>query len=107
MRFRVEFETKARRDIEKEARYLRREYGARVENRWRSQVNRFLIQLETEPHRYARAEEAEDLQRDLRELIIGKKRGTTHRVLFTIRGNLVVVHRVRQAAQDRLTEEEF
>ena len=107
MSFRVEFETEARRDIEKESRYLRREVGARAENRWRSQVDRFLIQLETDPHRYARAEEADDLQRDLRELIIGKKRGTTHRVLFTIRGNLVVVHRIRQAAQDRLNDDDL
>ncbi len=51
MSFRVQFETKARRDIEKEARYLRREVGAHAELRWHSRVDRFLIQLETDPHR--------------------------------------------------------
>ena len=107
MSFSVALETKARRDIEKEARYQRREGGARAEHRWRGAVDRFLIQLEDDPHRYAQAEEADDLQRDLRELIIGKKRGTAHRVVFTIRGDLVVVHRIRQAAQDRLTEDDL
>ena len=52
----------------------------------------------------ARYPQAEDLGLDLRELSIGGRRGTAHRVLFTICGNLVVMHRVRQAAQDRLSE---
>ena len=107
MSFRVALETKALRDIEKESRSQRREGGARAESRWRSHVERFQLQLEADPLRYPQAEEADALNIDLRELIVGKKRGTAHRVLFTIRGNLVVIHRIRQAAQDRLNEDDL
>ena len=79
MSFRVALETKALRDIEKESRYQRREGGARAESRWRSHVERFQLQLEADPLRYPHAEEADALNIDLRELIVGKKRGTAHR----------------------------
>ncbi|MFO0851146.1 MAG: type II toxin-antitoxin system RelE/ParE family toxin [Gemmataceae bacterium] len=59
--------------------------------------------LEHDPHRYAEADEAADLGINLRELDYGRRR-LVYRFLFTIDGETVNVHRVRYAAQDRLTE---
>ena len=59
------------------------------------------------PTAIAQAEEAENLGLNLRELAIGGRRVTAHRVLFTIVDNSPIVQRVRQAAQDRLTEDEL
>ncbi len=107
MNFEIVIKPKAKWDIRKEESYLTRDRNTRAVPKWQARVIHFRTQLAADLHRYPQAEEADDLGLDLRELSIGKKRGTTHRVLFTIRGNLVVVHRVRQAAQDRLTEDDL
>jgi len=57
--------------------------------------------LEWNPDRCALADEAGDLGLDLRELLIGRRRGI-YRVLFTVASGIVTIHRVRHAAQDRL-----
>ena len=70
-------------------------------------MDRVEAMLAFDPHRYPQADEAEELGLDLRELSIGVGRGTAHRVLFTIVGDSVIVQRVRQAAQDRLTDDDL
>ncbi len=98
---------KAKWDIRKEESYLMRERDSRAVRKWQAQVLRFRTQLAIDPHRYPQADEAEELGLDLRELSIGGRRGTAHRVLFTVVDNSVIVQRVRQAAQDRLTEDDL
>ena len=44
---------------------------------------------------------------DLRELLIGRRRGIMHRILFTIDGDIVTIHRVSHAAMDTLGEDEI
>ena len=107
MTFEVNFKPKARRDINKEASYQYCKRGTSAELRWVGEVDRVESLLAADPNRYPQADGADDLGLDLRELSIGGKRGTAHRVLFTIHGNSVVVHRIRQAAQDRLTEDDL
>ena len=107
MNFVVVFETKARRDIRKEEEYQRHERGARGVRRWRELVLRARILLGDNPEGYPRAEEDGDLLIGLRELVVGKKRGTAHRFLFVIDGSRVLVLRIRQAAQDRLIEDDL
>ena len=107
MSFEIVIKPRAEWDIRKEVTYLMRERNSRAVRKWQAQVIRFRSQLAIDPHRYPQADEAEDLGLDLRELIIGGKRGTAYRVLFTIVGNSVIVQRVRQAARDRLTDEDL
>lgn len=57
--------------------------------------------LEADPHRYPQAEDAGEVSVDLREMLCGPGR-QIHRVIFTVDGDTVNVHRVRHAAQDRL-----
>ena len=107
MSFEIVIKPKAKWDIRKEESYLVRERDSRAVRKWQARALQFRTQLGIDPHRYPQAEEAEDLGLDLRELTIGGRRGTAHRVLFTIVDNSVIVHRIRQAAQDRLTVDDL
>lgn len=70
--------------------------------RWRHGLLTAVVPaLEADPHRYAQADEAAGLGIDLRVLVHGR-RPHAYRVLFTIDGDNVHVHRVRHAAQDWL-----
>lgn len=71
--------------------------------RWHARVEAALESLANNPERCAVADEATDLGVDLRELLVGR-RPHVYRILFTIDGNTVNVHRIRHAAQDRLGE---
>ena len=64
-----------------------------------------ITELETDPRRHPQADEAAALGMDLRELLIGRRRGIMHRILFTI--DDVTVHRDRHAAMDTLGEDEI
>ncbi|MFO0821740.1 MAG: hypothetical protein U0792_01250 [Gemmataceae bacterium] len=60
----------------------------------------------TTPDRCPQADEAADLCIDLRVLVSGRRR-KAFRILFTFDATTVNVHRVRHAAQDRLTEDDI
>jgi len=68
---------------------------------------RVVEKLATNPSHYPQAEDNFNADIDLRELIVGRRRGIVHRVLFTIGGQIVYVHRVRHAAQDTLSVEDL
>jgi len=59
-----------------------------------------------DPHSFPQAEEFVADGLDLRELLIGRRRGIVHRVLFTIESETVTIHRVRHASQDQMTEDD-
>jgi plasmid stabilization system protein ParE len=57
------------------------------------------------PLRCPRAPEADLLPQEMRQLVFGIRGRPTHRIVFAIEGNVVIILRVRHAAQDALTEE--
>ena len=102
MAFTVVFRRKAQADIAGHVAWLEATFGLRTADRWRVGLLTSVIPaLETDPHHYPEADEAADLGIDLRVLLHGRRRHV-YRVLFTIDGQTVNVHRVRHAAQDRL-----
>ena len=102
MAFTVVLRPRARTDITNNADWLEATQGLRAADRLRNGLRTTVIPaLETDPHRYPQADEAADLGIDLRELLHGRDR-RVYRVLFTIDGETVYVHRVRHATQDRL-----
>jgi hypothetical protein len=62
--------------------------------------------LEENPERCAEAPDAEWHGAGLRQLLHGKRR-YIYRILFEIRGDVVVVFRVRHRAQDLLGPEDW
>lgn len=104
--FQVLFLRRAQRDIE-EGVAFRASHSAARATQWRNAlVTNATGALEDDPHRYPAADEAADLELDLRELLFGRGRNV-YRVLFTIDGESVYVHRVRHAAQDRLDADDI
>jgi plasmid stabilization system protein ParE len=102
MAFTVILQRRAQADIANNTAWLEATHGLRAADRWRVGLLTAVIPaLETDPHRYPQADEAIELGVDLRELLHGRRRHI-FRVLFTIAGETVFVHRVLHAAQDRL-----
>jgi plasmid stabilization system protein ParE len=75
-------------------------------NRWRDSLLAAVSSLEENPERCPEAPEAEWSGAGLRQLLHGKRRHI-HRILFEIRGAVVVLLRVRHSAQDLLGAEDL
>jgi plasmid stabilization system protein ParE len=102
MAFTVILQRRAQREIAENAAWLESTLGLRAADRWRVGLLTGMVSaLEADPHRYPQAHEAPELGVDLRELLHGRRR-QIYRVLFTIDGATVFVHRIRHATQDRL-----
>jgi plasmid stabilization system protein ParE len=101
MAFVLNIRRKAFAEIRQTVSWLATHISAATASRWQERTNTVLQSLEDDPHRHPPADEAADLGLDLRELLFGRGRNV-YRVLFTIDGESVNVHRVRHAAQDRL-----
>jgi plasmid stabilization system protein ParE len=93
-------------DIRANAVFLRSNFGLARAERWRNAIARRIESLTLDPFRCPQAEEAATLGVDLRQLLHGRDRHV-FRILFTVVGNRVEVHRVRHAAQDWLDEGEI
>jgi plasmid stabilization system protein ParE len=100
--FTVVFLRRAQREIADNMAWLESTLGLRAADRWRIGLLTGVISaLGTDPQRYPQADEAVDLGVDLRELLHGRRR-QVYRVLFTIDGETVYIHRDRHTTQDRL-----
>jgi plasmid stabilization system protein ParE len=104
MSFRVALARKAAREIQDQYEWLARRSRAAA-NRWRESFLEAITSLESNPERCPAAPEAE-YHEGLRQLLHGKRR-QVHRVLFEIRGDTVVILRVRHASQDFLAPEDL
>jgi plasmid stabilization system protein ParE len=85
-------------------------YDWRAENRSGDQADRWYVgiydaikSLCQMPERWSPATETDLLPQGIRQLHFGLGRRPTHRVVFAIDGNTVVVLRVRHTSQDALT----
>lgn len=79
----------------------------READRWYHGLIRALRQLERNPDRFAVIHEDEEFGVEFREMLYGSGRRKTHRVIFAIRPDAVIVHAVRHVAQDDLTPEDL
>ncbi len=104
MSWHVAIARKAAREIEEHYNWLA-ERSEAAANRWRNSLLEAIDTLEDNPERCPEAPEAEWYE-GLRQLLHGKRR-QVHRILFEIRGQTVVVLRVRHSAQDFLAPEDL
>ncbi len=93
-------------DIQRNAGWMARHFSVRSADRWLAGTEAAVQSLAVRPERCPEADEAADLGLDLRVLFHGR-RPHVFRILFTIDGATVNVHRVRHAAQDRLAADDF
>jgi plasmid stabilization system protein ParE len=100
MPYTVRFTRRALADIDAAVAY-RTQQSASAAARWRVGLLARVAELEQSPDRCPLADEAADLGLEPRQLLYGRRRNT-HRLLFTIEGQTVTIHRIRHAAQDHL-----
>jgi plasmid stabilization system protein ParE len=100
MTVRVEIAQQAAREIEAQYEWLA-ERSPVSADRWRDSLLAAVASLEENPERCPEAAEAEWYGPALRQLLHGKGR-YVHRVLFEIRGDVVIILRVRHSAQNLL-----
>lgn len=93
-------------DIRRIAGFISRQVSPISAARWQNRIESTISRLETDADRWPEAEEAAELNRPLRCRLHGR-RPHVYRILFTIDGQTVNVHRVRHAAQDVLTEDDI
>lgn len=106
MAFAIDVHPPALDDIGRFVRRITRTVSAASASRWHHGILAKIRTLASDPVIWPLADEAEILQLDLRVLLYGRGR-QIYRILFTIDGLIVNIHRVRHASQDWLTEGEI
>ena len=74
---------------------------------WLERFEAALRSLAQDPDRWNLAAESAIVGLDIREMTFGMKRTKTHRAVFGIRHNEVIVYAIRHLAQDQLTADDF
>lgn len=102
MRYTVVTTERAAREIEEAAAWWARERSVEQAEQWYLGIRAAIANLATSPERWAIAAERQRFPYEIRELHFGLGSRPTHRVLFTIVKETVLVLTVRHAAQDRI-----
>ena len=102
----VEIFADAERDLHRIRVSIRSTVSDESAKRWIAKLRTAIDGLADTADRYPEAEESAAIGLNLRMRIVAN-RSHVYRILFTIVGNAVLVHRVRHAAQDYLTEDDL
>jgi plasmid stabilization system protein ParE len=103
--FRIELTRRAAQEIEEQYHWLA-ERSQSAADRWRDSLLAAVNSLAKDPERCPEAPEAEWYGERLRQYL-HRKRRRTHRILFDIRGDVVIILRVRHSAQDLIRPDEL
>src|SRR5688572_27231577 len=90
----------AKRDIQNAYDWWAENRSAEQAERWYVAIHDAIKSLCHMPERFSAATETDLLAQGVRQLLFGLGRRPTHRVVFTIDHNTVVVLRVRHTSQD-------
>lgn len=107
MAYRVTVTGPAERDARENHEWWAENRSATEAGRWFSGINRAIQSLKTFPNRHAYADEAALRKGSVRQMGYGLGSKTTHRVLYEVTGEEVVIYRIRSRHQDALTVEEL
>lgn len=100
MKYRVILTIRARNNFN--AAYLwYRNQSSEVADRWYRGLRNAIRRLSQNPDRFPLAAEDDTFPYPLREMLYGLGRKKTHRVLFVVRPNAVVIYAIRHVAQER------
>jgi plasmid stabilization system protein ParE len=105
--FAVRIAQPARQDLQEQHDWWAEHRSAEQAARWYQQFFRALLQLEEAPTKFSLAAESGVWPFEIRQLNFGIGRRPTHRALFRVKNNEVIVLRVRHLAQDSLTTDDI
>jgi len=97
---------KAEADVAAVLAWFRNQSAVAAGAKWFAQLMAAIDKLEVLPERCAKATEGTDLGLDLREILVGKRRGV-YRVIFQIEGRTVHILRVWHGARDALSRDDL
>jgi plasmid stabilization system protein ParE len=75
--------------------------------RWYSIASKAILSLASDPERHQRSSESKGFAYQLRDAYFGLGGRPSHRIVFTIRQNEVIVLAIRHVAQRELTPDEL
>jgi plasmid stabilization system protein ParE len=107
MTFAVVVSEQAAEEMERAATWWAEKRSVEQAERWYAGMRAAIADLRIEPQRLPFAAENGDFPYELRELHYGLGARPTHRAIFTIVKQTVVVMAVRHAAQDRLRSDDI
>ena len=105
--FRVIITGPAKRDVREAYDWWAENRSAEQATRWYRGIAAAIKSLGRSPERFPPAWESDLLIQGVRQVLYGLGRRRTHRILFAIDGDTVVVFRVRHASQDALGPEDL
>jgi plasmid stabilization system protein ParE len=106
MASRVVISQRAERDLQDIAAWWARERSPEQASRWLTGIYEKLRTLRDSAAQWPLAPESQDFVIELRELHYGTGRRATHRAVYTVTEDLVLILTVRHLAQDRLAADE-
>ncbi|MBF2020300.1 MAG: type II toxin-antitoxin system RelE/ParE family toxin [Hydrococcus sp. C42_A2020_068] len=89
-------------EIAKAYRWISSNIDERTAIDWYDSLMTAISSLQNFPKRCPLAPEAKDLEQEIRQLLVGKKRKTLYRVLFQVEADTVYVLYVRHSRRPRL-----
>lgn len=107
MNFKVLLTDRAARELEETALWWTEHYSALQADRWYTAFLGAISSLEVNPLRCPIARENGKVPYELRQLAFGLGRRLTHRAVWTIRGNAVVILSVRHLAREDFSAAEL
>lgn len=105
--YRVIITGPAKRDLQDAHDWWAEHRSAEQAGRWYAGIRDAIQALRNKPERSSAATESDLLAEGIRQRLFGLGRRATHRIVFAIDGNTVVVLRVRHTSQDALTLEDL
>jgi len=97
--FTVKLTSRAEQDITQNADWWEAYRSKEQADRWYQGIYKAMQSLSSQPARCGTAPEASELGLPLRHLLFGISRRATHRVLFRIEGDDVIIYRVLHMSQ--------
>ncbi|MCY2964014.1 MAG: type II toxin-antitoxin system RelE/ParE family toxin [Planctomycetota bacterium] len=106
MKYQVLISASAEQDVDRILAWFREQSATVAGGRWMRELLKRVTTLEMNPERCTLASESEDIGREIRELLFGKRRGR-YRILFEIRGRKVLILRLWHGARGEFTDEDM
>jgi plasmid stabilization system protein ParE len=107
MSFLVVITEQAQREMQSAFNWWAEHRSIRQAHQWYAGLAKAIADLSENPERHSQSRERDGFAYEIRDLLFGLGRRSTHRAIFTIRGEQVVVLTVRHVAQQDLSQDDI
>jgi|ERR1043165_8860790 plasmid stabilization system protein ParE len=107
MSFRVVITEQAEREMQSAFNWWAEHRSKSQADRWYAGFAKAIADLSENPERHSQSRETDRFTYEIRDLLFGIGRRLTHRAVFTIRGEEVVVLTIRHVAQQDLSPDDI